>query len=80
MVNRARSLAADSGKLIMISAPENSDPHRYLPLFGEEESWLSRNSKLLLKFGSKNLALIVPVIALVMGLRKKGAALLRSVD
>lgn len=69
-------MEAESGKLMMISAPDNSDPHKYLPLFGEDEIWLSRKSRLFLRFGPTNLDSIEPVIALVMGLRKKGAELL----
>ena len=63
----------------MKSAPESSDPQRYLPLFGEEDIWLSRKSKLSLKFGSRYLEVIDPVIALVIGLRKNGVELLIAV-
>ncbi len=51
---------------------ESYGPHRYSPPFGEDTSWDSRNSKCVLKFGTRKLELILDDIPFVIGRMKKG--------
>ena len=71
-VRPARSLAANKGKLMIISAPVSLSPQRNCPRYGDVASWLSRNSKCVLKLGWRNRDSIRPAILFVIGRIKNG--------